>query len=585
MASAQGGQSLLLLEERFAAGDDRFLEALLQQRDAKGLARFTEKWKVDPRPWAREMALRYLGEPLSHAGHEPVVKRLFKHAEAHRDHEQMALFMVAFDRLVRRVRRKRFHYDWSSRTSEQTIALVAPNDRILSVRGSAPQSPVVYRGRIVAGHLFSYPTRYYLRRRAWRYFRRLGFQRPQEYVPIIARALRKYRDEDFAAGENILDNWSLMNICFRHHAALEFGATHVYVREGHTLAELSPAPRFLKLWRDPVAFPAIWSLVVEAPSRLVRKWSMALLRAEHAPALASLDPQRLIPLFSEMDEEVLQFAAVVFGTLRDLDKLPLDTWLRLLETPNPQALAAICDAMAKHVSRERLSVGQCVSMACARPTPVARLGFEWLRQMQLSPADIANELPRLADAQCEAIGHDLAAWALTQLGAAGAYQRDVVVSFFDSLLAPVRAAAREWLRPESPGYADPGLWACLLESPFDDIRFHLIAELQRRSRIPGATPDDLTPIWCAVLLGVHRGGRQKPGAIRQIADAIEKDPARIEQLGRLLAVAVRSIRGPERREGISAVAGLMERRPELRDAIEAMIPELRVVQERGEATA
>ncbi len=45
------------------------------------------------------------------------------------------------------------------------------------------------------GLLFSYRTRYYLRRRAWRYFRRMGFATPDAYPAAIAAALRRYRDE------------------------------------------------------------------------------------------------------------------------------------------------------------------------------------------------------------------------------------------------------------------------------------------------------------------------------------------------------------------------------------------------------
>ena len=65
------------------------------------------------------------------------------------------------------------------------------------------------------GRLFTNRTRYYLRRRAWRFFRWLGYARPAEYPAAIAPALQHYRDEDLEKGENILDSWALLNICFR----------------------------------------------------------------------------------------------------------------------------------------------------------------------------------------------------------------------------------------------------------------------------------------------------------------------------------------------------------------------------------
>ena len=54
---------------------------------------------------ARARFFKYLALPLDRPGHHPLVKRLFKQAEANRDHELMAAFLVAFDRLIRRQRR------------------------------------------------------------------------------------------------------------------------------------------------------------------------------------------------------------------------------------------------------------------------------------------------------------------------------------------------------------------------------------------------------------------------------------------------------------------------------------------------
>ena len=44
---------------------------------------------------------------------------------------------------------------------------------------------IAYGARTPAGaKLFKHRTRYYLRRRAWRYFRRLGFRDPAAYLPV-----------------------------------------------------------------------------------------------------------------------------------------------------------------------------------------------------------------------------------------------------------------------------------------------------------------------------------------------------------------------------------------------------------------
>jgi hypothetical protein len=77
-----------------------------------------------------------------------------------------------------------------------------------------------------------------------------------------------------------------------------------------------------------------------------------------------------------------------------------------------------------------------------------------------------------------------------------------------------------------------------------------------------------------VLLGVHRGGRQKLKAVREIADAVAATPESAAQLLPVLGVAVRSVRGPEMRAGLGAVMSLLARRPELGDAVRARLPEL-----------
>src|SRR5262249_49772340 len=158
----------------------------------------------------------YLALPLDRPGHHPVVKRLFKHAEAAGDHALMAAFLVAFDRLIRRRRWTRYRYNWQTRQSWQGEELYAPRDQILAAAQgrthpnprTGESVPVPSPLRIPKnGRFFSYKTRDYLRRRTCRYFRRMGFQRPAEYVQAVAAALVHYRDDDFAQGENILDNW------------------------------------------------------------------------------------------------------------------------------------------------------------------------------------------------------------------------------------------------------------------------------------------------------------------------------------------------------------------------------------------
>jgi len=572
----QSGSSVLL-DEYFSSEDPRFLAELRKSFSAKKLAGLAERWKRDPRPWARRQILAYLAQPLNCPGHEPLVKRLFKHAEHQRDDELMAAFLVAFDRLIRRGRKSRYRYDWQTREVWQEEYLTTPRDTLPRDVRPWTDEELGVTVRIAPSHrLFSYHTRYYLRRRVWRYFRWMGYQRPDDYPPAVARALKRYTDDDFAKGENILDNWSLMQACFRRHDALEFRTCTVRLRQGRGLAELTPAPRFAGLWRKGESMPVLLSVVTEAPSRFVRLWAMNLLRAEHTRHLASLGPEDLLGLLENADGEIQQFGAELLQNASGLESLELPVWLRLLRTPNPTALAVICDVMKQHVRPERLGLDQCLELACAGPAPVARLGFDFLKQRSIVSPDDRKKLVRLADAACAAIAGELTAFALAALGAPGTYDREAATAFFDSLQPEARAAAWAWLTPDSPGYADPALWCRLLETPFDDIRMRLIDCLQQRAELPGTAADALAPVWCSVLAGVHRGGRQKPKAVRQIARAMQADPALAARLLPVLIVAVRSVRRPERRAGLSAVVWLVEACPDLADTVAAMLPELRL---------
>jgi hypothetical protein len=430
------------------------------------------------------------------------------------------------------------------------------------------------------GRLFSYRTRGYLRRRAWRYFRRLGFQKPADYPSAVAVALAAYRNEDVAKGENILDNWSLVHIAFRKSPVLSFLRTRIEVADGRSLGELSAAPQFEELWQKRESAAVFLKLVTLAASRLVRVWAIQLLKRLHAQTLQAIEADQLLTLLNHEDADVQQFGAGLLSTLSGIDSWPIDTWLRLLETQNLTALATICQTMNERVKPERLTVLQCVALACARPTPVARLGLSWLKGRPVSIEHDRAALVRLADAQCEAVGGEIAEFAVSVLGTPGAYQTADVVAFFDSLNAEVRRAAWEWLAPKSPGYDDAALWSRLLETPYDDVRIRLVEELHKRAHEVGGPPalarHDLTSVWTTVLLGVHRGGRAKLKALRQISQAIASQPDRADELVPVLAVAIRSVRPPEARAGLSAILTAVAARPELEATLARYIPELRL---------
>jgi hypothetical protein len=573
---------MLLAEEYFASEHEAFLETLRRVDQPKALAALADRWKQDPRPWARAQIFTYLALPLNAPGHQPVVKRLFKHAEAAGDHELMAAFLVGFDRHVRRQIHRRRSWDLRTRTASEEERLVTPRD-VIPLTAERPGRTLPTGGRITAGarqpqlsRLFKYRTRYYLRRRAWRYFRHLGHRDPAAYRGALLRALTTYQDADLQRGENILDSWGLMHACFGAHDALEFGATHIQLKAGRGLGELSPAPCFPEAWKTAEAAPLLLALAVQARARLVRVWARQLFQREHATHAVPLEA--ILSLLEHDDPELQQFGAKLLESSSILGTLPVAAWLRLLQTRNEEALQGICDAFVSHVSGERLDLAQCLQLACARPVPVAGLGQRFLRARSLASAAGREELTALADAQCPAVAGELATWALGILGTKENYACDQVIRFFDSASPEIRTAAWAWLVADSPALGAAALWSRLTETPYDDLRLRLIDFLQRHTELPGAGPDPLTGVWRAVLLGVHRGGRQKAKAVQQIARAISEDPQCGDALLPVLAVAVRSVRGPEARAGLAAIARVLEDHPALAEAVGRHLPELKCLE-------
>jgi hypothetical protein len=572
--------SPLVLEEYLANADERFLEALREFHDPKRLASITDKWKRDHRPWARQKVFDYLDLPMNAAGHETVVKRLFKHAEERDDVELVAAFAVAFDKLVRRVRKTRHHYDWRARTSWTIEELKTPRNTGRKARtatnpmtGRAIQVPARFRPTDV---LFTYHTRYYLRRRAWRYFRRAGHQKPKDYASRVAQMLRRYTDDAVATGENLIDCWSLMHACFRESDVLEIDAARINVKPDRSLGEMVAAPDFPELWREKAAARVLVSLLSSAQSRPVRVWAMQMLRREHVENFSEFSAEELLPLLDHDDEEVQQFAAEMLERSTSLARLEVETWLKLLKTRNLVALETIARLMEQHVTADQLTLEQMVELAIAAPVPVARLGLRFLQSRPIESAGERSTIVRLSSARSAGVAGAITTWALSILGAAELYDVDAVSRFFDSLLKEAREAALAWLTPETPGYTDPALWSRLIETPYDDLRFHVVGELERRAKLPGASIGQVAHVWTTVLLNIHRGGRTKLVALKQISRSIVDDPANAGPLLPVLAVAIRSVRMPEVRTGLSAVVAAVELHPPLADAVAKHLPEIQL---------
>jgi len=578
--AAGGSASFLLVEELFATGNDGFLAALSAFVDPEPLGRFAARWLDDRRPWARQQLLAYLDAPLRAYNHKPLIKRLFKGAETRGDDELVAAFAVGFDRMVRRIRRRGGHWDRALREYVHGLRLSSPRDTLTLVPEVAytnrrtgervVQRPAEWRG----AQLFTYHTRYYLRRRAWRYFRRLRFARPAAYVPAVAGMLGRYRDDDLAAAEHVLDSWSLMHACFGAHPAVSFTTHRARLAAGASIGTLTPSPAYPELWTDPAAARPVLGLVAAARSRVVRVWATDLLRRDHLPNLAGLPAADLVPLLLSDDEPVQALGAELLERAAGLSTIPFATWVQLLQAKSLPVLETVAALARRHLRPESVTLFEAVTMACSPAAPVALLGLHLLRGKPIATPAERRAISHLADARSTAAAPAITAYALGLLGTAAAYDVEFVLRFFDSLLAETRAAAWAWLTEATPAWDDATVWARLTESPHEDLRLRLIEVLERRRALPGTGPELLATLWTGVLLGISRGGRRKLSALRQIADAVGRHPDRMPQLLPVLAVAIRSVRAPEARAGLAAVVSAVAARPELEPAVRRELPEL-----------
>jgi len=570
----------LLTEEQLSAGDEAFIDSIRALHEPKALASLADKWKHDPRPWARSAMVRYVLLPFDQEGHEVVVKRLFKQAEARGDDAVMAAFLVAFDRLVRRRRGNAMYRDPQTRRWVNGEILTTPRNVIpnkaLNARSPRTGEPMSYRPHVTPRHrLFRYRTRYYLQRRVWRYFRKLGFKDGPRYLSALRTALTPFTDADLSAGEHLIDSWSLMHALHGESTAVEFSALRATLKEGCTLADLKPAPAFSKHWRTPAGANTALSVLIEAQSRLVRTWALAWHRELTKTIAAVPSTDELMRMLAHADEDVQSYGASLIVDSPDAANWTLDTWLRLLKSDNPRIAQLLCDAMLKHVSTDRLNLAQAAELAKAKAVPIARMGLQFLQQRKPQSADDRAVIAELSRAESLGVGQEIALWALGYLGQPEGYETKVVCRFFDSANASVRLGAWTWLSAVgSAGWPDATLWSRLTETPYDDLRMRMIDALTMRATAPQLAPTDLAPVWTTVLLNVHRGGRQKLRAVRQIADAIAQQPEASERLLPVMVTAVRSIRGPEARAALSAVLSVLDRHPSLEEDIVIALPEL-----------
>jgi hypothetical protein len=584
--------------DQLAAGDTRFVDTLRGIADPDALGDFAREWYSDSRPEARRLLHLYLAQPLNALRHEPLVKRLFKMADVAGDAETMAHFMVALDRTVRRKVKTKKNYTYENtrgwgrevRVTEVEVQVdvfgVVPKEDWRLQHMLHPQHGQYYRDQLKLDQcrLFSPKTRNYLRRRAWRFFRKLeqplfGLKKPNAYVPAVCVALKLYTDDDTADGLGLLANWGLVHILFHFSPAIISKPSGWVLAPGKTLRDLTAEPYHNNLWKQRPE--AALDLLTTAKARTVRQWVMRWLAKESPETLDKLPLDTLLDWLKAKDADLAEFAAARLRMKTGLESVPLERWMSILDSAPADALDVVCDLIGRNVSGEKLSLFEAIRFAKMRATPVAKLGQQWLRgKVPTSSAQIEAVLS-LRDAQAQPLRPELCRWAATTLSGVESFKPDWVMEFLDSRHEDVRTVGLEWLDTDPRAKDAPSVWQRMLESPYDNIRLPMVDRLDA-IREAGADDDIYRPelvrlLWATVLLNVHRGGRQKGIVVRQICERLTRKPDESKHLLPILAVAVRSTRGIEFRTGLTAVVRLQETKPELAGAIAKAFPELSLV--------
>lgn len=197
---------------------------------------------------------------------------------------------------------------------------------------------LAYRFDIGGNHEYSRKTRHYMRRRAWRFLRRLGEQGSDDYVKLASQVLLHYDNLDgmrkyFSQG--IVDSFTrlwLFNHLLYHNSSRFIPASSKYWKAiGYDAYLELPDER-------EEAFPELWDkhpeqlllLVKEAKARPVIQFASRALRMGNPDFVRNLSDELLHQLFESNQDDRMAFAAGVMLDRMEPHAFDLDTWLTFM---------------------------------------------------------------------------------------------------------------------------------------------------------------------------------------------------------------------------------------------------------------
>jgi hypothetical protein len=446
----------------------------------------------------------------------------------------------------------------------------------------AREIPDFARKWLEAFRLFSIATRHYLRRRSWRFFRRLGRLQPERYVAAISRALVLYDDDDCDCQLSIIDNWGLLHVLYHGDPALVPKRTGWTIAADRSLDDLRPAPIYASLWsREP---RAIIELLSTARCGVVLRWAVGMARQDVGAVRGAMTLDEQLALLQKGHSDVVSLAVDLLRDAPGLEQFTVGDWASLVDSTHPSAVEFAAELMGLRCDPSRVSWSEKVALSTDSATPLARLGFSWLQAHQTATDDVVDALPKLLASQADAVRLEIAQWSRRILGSHLAVRTRVLPAFLEARYSDVRDEGWAWVQEDPALLNDVGLWRRLSATPYDDVRMALVAHWEERIaslRHSEAIAGDgelvaavLESLWASVLLFVHGRKAAKPTIIAQILDRMRKRPSEAAELLHPLAVALGSSRGPELRAGLSAVVRFAETGPDADELVRAAFPEL-----------
>ena len=577
--------SSLILEEFLEAQDPRLLGELFKTR-GPALAHFAVKLIKDSRPFARGVLFEYLAQGSDRIGHRIFVKTIFKTAEKSGDLEVLAHCLVSFDRLVPVEVTSEWRYDPAARRHLQRKVLRQPPSMRTRYpanrRGRTYLNPVTQKKTVQirawehysGPDAFSFGTRRYLQRRAWRVFRGVAKKDPAAFRRWMGAALASYRDEHLASVGQLLSSWSFMHLLYWGSPVLARKPLGIEVAEGQSLEKLEYAPYAPAIWTE--AFDELLSLVKTARSRPVRRFAVTMLLRDHQARLARIPVRAVVGFLQSEHPELQEFGGSLLERAEGLESLPISEWLALLRIHNPMVVEQLCAQVKKHVAPSRLSLEQCVELGQSEAAPVGELGLEWAKEKLRTAEDLAVLL-KLRNAPLERIRVAAMEFAVQRLVLEDSAKPLLVRELLDAKYVDVRTRAMALMDTDRRFGEALELWLAMSETPYPDVRTRFLSSLSQREasfELP-----TLKRVWATAILDVHRGSRTRRRVAKQVANRAVHDAAHSAELLPLLGHVLRSVRPAEQAAALAQLTRAATRDPKLREQISKELSELKFVGE------